>query len=153
MEALDPLPADRSHGMVFERGGFIYLFGGLRGDPAGKHESLADVIRAKPTPEGKLVWEPAGNLPLPRSVTAAELVGDELYVVGGLEGSTTFRNDVLRGRFDGAGKVAFEALPAKIQAARGHVHQTPFFAGRMYSVGGINAAGKTFSTIDVATFE
>lgn len=153
MEALDPLPADRSHGMVFERGGFIYLFGGLRGDPAGKHESLADVLRAKPTAEGKLAWEPAGSLPLPRSVTAAERVGDELYVVGGLEGSTTFRNDVLRGRFDGAGKLTFEALPAKIQAARGHVHQTPFFAGRMYSVGGINGAGKTFSTIDVATFE
>jgi len=153
MEALAPLPADRSHGMVFERQGFIYLFGGLRGDPAGKHEPLADVIRAKPTPEGKLVWEPAGALALPRSVTAAELVGDGVYVLGGLEGSATFRNDVLRGRFDGAGKLTFETLPAKLPSARGHVHQTPFFAGSMYSVGGINGAGKTFSSIDVATFE
>lgn len=152
MEPLADLPADRSHGQALVRGDTMYVFGGLRGDPAGEHEPLADVIRAK-LGGPSVVWESAGTLPAARSISAAEVVGDDVLVLGGLEGKSSFRADGLRGTFDAAGNLSFTPLAARLPFARGHVHQTPSYRGHLYTVGGKNAAEKSFGTVDVATLD
>jgi len=152
MEPLPDLDADRSHGQAFVRADYMYVFGGLRGDPAGDHEVLDDVIRAK-LGGATLTWEPAGKLPAARSISAAELVGDDVLVVGGLEGKTSFRADVWQGTFDAAGKLTFVVAEARLPFSRGHVHQTPFFGGRLYSVGGKNAAERSFGTVDIGLLD
>jgi len=152
MEPLGDLPADRSHGQAFVRGDTMYVFGGLRGDPAGEHEPLADVIRAK-LGGATLTWEEAGKLPAPRTISAAELVGDDVIVLGGIEGKSSFRADGLRGAFDDKGHLVFTPLAARLPFARGHVHQTPAYNGRIYTVGGKNAADRSFGTVDIAPLE
>lgn len=152
MEPLADLPADRSHGQAFVRGDTMYVFGGLRGDPAGEHEPLDDVLRAKlggPT----VTWENAGKLPAARTITAAELVGDEVIVLGGIEGKTAFRADGWKGTFDEKGQLSFGVIAARLPFARGHVHQTPAYNGHLYSVGGKNAAERSFGTVDIAKLE
>ena len=149
MEPLADLAADRSHGQAFVHGDYMYVFGGLRGDPAGEHEALDDVLRAK-LGGPSLTWEVAGKLPAARSITAAEVVGDDVFVLGGLEGKTSFRADAWHGVFDAGGKLTFAPVQARLPFSRGHVHQTPYHDGRIYSVGGKNAADRSFGTVDIA---
>lgn len=154
MESLDDLPADRSHGQALVHAGRLYVFGGLRGDPAGANTPLDDVISAEILADGGLgEWKPSGTLPAARSITAAELAGDDVFVVGGLEGSASFKADVWRGTFDAQKNLVFEVTDVRLPFARGHVHQTPFFRGKLYSVGGKNAAERSFGTVDIASFQ
>jgi hypothetical protein len=153
MESLADLPADRSHGQALVHDGRLYVFGGLRGDPAGANTPLDDVISAEILADGGLgEWKPSGTLPGARSITAAELAGDDVFVVGGLEG-TSFKSDVWRGTFDARKNLVFEVTDVRLPFARGHVHQTPFFRGKLYSVGGKNAADRSFGTVDIASFQ
>jgi hypothetical protein len=154
MESLADLPADRSHGQALVYAGRLYVFGGLRGDPAGANTALDDVLSAEILADGRLgEWKPSGTLPAPRSISSAELVGDDVFLAGGLEGQSSIKADVWRGTFDAQKNLVFELTDVRLPFARGHVHQTPFFRGKLYSVGGKNAADRSFGTVDIASFE
>jgi hypothetical protein len=154
-EKLAPLTPDRSHHASFVRGGFLYVVGGLTGDPAGKLEEHADVIRAKIEPDGTLgAFSPAGKLGRTLSVSAAQLFNDQVYVFGGLTSGDAYTDAIQRASFAADGSVQeFVKAPVKLSVARAHVHQLPVFERYIYSIGGLDNDGESVGTVDIGTFE
>ncbi len=74
-------------------------------------------------------------------------VTSELWV-GALTNGTLAQSDkVLRASFDADGKLgSFEVISDPLPTARSHVHQTPVYDGRIYSVGG--RVGTSFTSTD-----
>jgi len=110
----------------------------LDGNPAGANTPLRDILRAPIRPDGSLdPWEPAGQLDSALAVHAAFVHNGYLYVIGGVENNARFIATVQRAPLDASGVAgAWETVPPGLPEARGHVHQTPVIAGRVYSVGG-----------------
>jgi hypothetical protein len=150
-----PLVPDRSHHASFVRGRRIYLVGGLRGDPTRKPEDRSDIVVADIDDTGALgAWQPAGALPAAISVSSALLHRDAVYVFGGLEGGARFTDKIRRATFEGDGSVSpFVTLEARLPEPRGHVHQTPTWGDRIYSVGGKSNEGRSVGEVDVGRFE
>jgi hypothetical protein len=135
-EELDPLPGPRSHQAAVAFDGYVYLAGGLSGDPAGAYTDYTDVLRAPIQADGKLgAWESIAMLPK-RVDTASAVVHDGfLYLVGGIEG-ISYVDHVRRAPIlDDHGLGPWEDSPP-LPKGRGHVHQTPVYGKWMYSVGG-----------------
>ncbi len=153
-ESLTPLSPDRSHHASFVRGEYLYVLGGLTGNPAGTNSDHSDVIRAKFEADGTLgAWQPAGNFDTPLSVSAAQLFADRVYVFGGYPGGSAYTDVVRRGTIGEDGSMVFEKLDAKLSLARAHVHQTPVWKTFIYSVGGHNDVDESIGTVDIGSFQ
>jgi N-acetylneuraminic acid mutarotase len=139
-ETLPSLPQPRSHhGLVVDRG-WIYLTGGLDGNPAGRNTPLPSVIRARLTDDGIGAWETQTDLPHAYATHASVAFGGQLHVIGGVEDNTRFVDAILRAPIGAGGRLgAWQKLDPGLPAARSHVHQTPVVNGRLYSAGGSNA--------------
>jgi hypothetical protein len=156
-EAVTKLSPPRSHQAAFARGSWVYLVGGLTAAPQGSPPSRKDVMRAEVQCDGTLGdWNPAGDLPLPLSVSAAQAYEGAVYMLGGLSDNATtpFTDNVLRASFGADGSLsAVENLPAKLSTQRGHVHQTPIWKNHIYSVGGRGNDNAAIGIVDVGTFQ
>ena len=157
-EPTTKLSPARSHQAAFVHGGFIYLAGGLSEGPQTNPPSRTDVVRAEIRPDGSLgEWLEAGTLPVPLSVSSAEVRGCSVYFFGGLsnnKSSKPFTDTVLRGTLAEDGSVIDVVVErSKLSVERGHVHQTPSYGKFIYSVGGRgNDALSSLGTVDVGTF-
>lgn len=152
---LTPLDTPRSHHVAFLRNDTVYLAGGLDKGPIGNPPSLSDVIRAKVNADGTIgAWEAAGTF-APLSVSAVEPVGCSLLFAGGLDESVKggpYSNRVLRASVAKDGTFRAESpLEGSLSVKRGHVHQTPVYKGRFYSVAGRANDQSTLGTIDIGT--
>jgi hypothetical protein len=139
-ETLAPLPQPRSHhGLVVDRD-WIYLTGGLDGNPAGRNTPLASVLRARLTGDGIGAWDTQADLPHAYATHASVAAGGQLYLIGGVEDNARFVDVILRAPIGSDGRLgAWQRLDPGLPAARSHVHQTPIVGGRIYSAGGSNA--------------
>ncbi|AKF03285.1 hypothetical protein [Sandaracinus amylolyticus] len=131
------LPAERSHHVLEVRDGHLYVAAGFAGPPA----PATSVLRA-PIGEGGVLgaWEDVGALAEP-AWTASSIVSEDALVMigGGIGEGPTDR--IVRVAFDASGHVAPIEELAPLPYPRAHVHQTPSFGGRIYSVGGRRAEG------------
>ena len=133
----DTLPRPRSHTAAFAHDGAIYMVGGLDGNPAGQLVPLWDVVRAEVHHDGSLgPWRTVGALDSAYATHAVFVVGDELYVAGGVENNRRFSDAVQRAHLGSGGMLGPWERLAPLPKARGHVHQLPVLNGRVYSVGG-----------------
>lgn len=130
------LPEPRSHHASAVVDGRILVLGGFGPGQFPRTDILASVHDA----DGAVVdWEAVGTLD-PAPWTASAVVdGDWLWLIGGGEGSgfaADFVDTVRRAPLLDGLPGAFEAVQAPLPIARSHVHQTPLFDGRIYSVAG-----------------
>ncbi|MFN7132077.1 MAG: hypothetical protein ACK4N5_08340 [Myxococcales bacterium] len=151
---LRALPDKRSHHAAIASGGGLYVLGGLRGNPSAAHVTLDDVLRADILPDGNLgEWRKVSTLP--RAVTTHavfEHVG-RLWIVGGIEAMHDFTGNVRRAPLLPDGGLGPWTSAAPLPVARGHVHQTPRFGDRVYSVAGANAGMKSIADVAVGMLE
>jgi hypothetical protein len=118
------------------KGDEIWVMGGFD-DP----DVWDDIVRATVSPDGTVSeWTPAGQLPGPRSHMAVTLVGDDVYLLGGLEASA-FNNppelaEVWHGKLGSDGTIGEWAELAPMPAALA-THASFFYGGYLYVGGGI----------------
>lgn len=134
--AAAPLPEPRSHHASAVIDGRIVVMGGFGPNQAAR----TDVLASTHGPDGAIDgWAVVGTLD-PAPWTASAVVdGDWLWLVGGGEGSgfgAGFVDTVRRAPLVDGLPGAFEVVMSPLPIARSHVHQTPLFEGRIYSVGG-----------------
>jgi hypothetical protein len=155
-EAIAPLPESRSHHMSFQYGDYVYVAGGLTGDPVMNPPSRKDIIRAKLGVDGSLGdWEPAGVIPKGLSISAAQVFARRVFFFGGLPVSGNYTNVIQSAAFDPDGLLGeTKPLPVKLSVGRGHVHQTPMYGRFIYSVAGKHGIGEDDSTgsVEIGTF-
>ncbi|MCK6544630.1 hypothetical protein L6R52_02075 [Myxococcota bacterium] len=150
---LRDLPEPRSHHGAVVHAGAIYLAGGLAGNPAASPTLHRDVLRAELLADGSLgEWVTVGALPENHATHSAVVVGDELWLLGGVEENATFSDDILAATFADDGTLGEFRVLGRLPRGRGHVHQTPVHRGKLYSVGG-SANRVLSSAADVATLE
>jgi Kelch motif len=150
-----PLSPDRSHHASFERGGRLYVVGGLTGDPTATFTDRKDVVFATIGEDGTLgEWTAAGALPKSLSVSSAQVYEDALYTFGGYEDAARFSDKIRRATFAEDGTLSpFATLDTKLPDPRGHVHQTPMWKHFIYSVGGKDMSEQSLDAIDIGRFE
>lgn len=153
-ETVTPLPEARSHHMMFEYGDWVYLAGGLTGDPLDNPPSRADIIRARIDASGELgAWEAAGSFPKGGlSVSSAEVFGRNVYFFGGLPTGSIYSNKVIAAPIDRDGMVEKFANVATLDLGRAHVHQTPVYGRFIYSLGGKLQSDTSTTTVEIGTF-
>src|SRR5262249_520830 len=130
------LPAPRSHFAIAASDGYVYLTGGIAGDPFDDSPSLADVLRARIDDRGALVeWTPMTSMPVGIATARGFVHRGWLYVGGGIDDRPAMRDEVLRAPLRDHALGAWESA-GRLPVARGHVHQVPLLGERAYSIGG-----------------
>ena len=155
-QPVSPLSASIGFHQAFIRDDTLYLAGGLHRDaPMPEFDLLTRISRAEIAEDGSLgPWVPAGELPVPLNVGAAELFLDRVYWVGGMHGAHGATASVLEGAFREDGSVADVVTSgALLSAARMHVHQTPSYKSWIYSVGGRGDQEASLASVDIGSFE
>ena len=129
----------RMHPGSVVHGNSIYVMGGFE-DPT----VWDDIVRATLSPDGTLsTWSSAGTLPAPRSHFSVTLVGDDVYLAGGLDKSALSNPPMLTtvwhgqiGADDTIGQwTMMPPLPVGLAT-----HSSFFFGGYLYVGGGIDNA-------------
>lgn len=142
-------PEPRSHHFAFAHDGALYLAGGFRGMPVGNNITpLSAILRSVRDAQGAITgWVEVGAMD-PARFTHAGFVRDrQLYVIGGLYESGEI-DLVQRAEIQCDGTVgAPSELRGALPFVRSHVHQTPVFNGRVYSVAGRDANGVSMSRV------
>jgi hypothetical protein len=131
------MPTARSHHTAVVFRGRLYLAGGFSGMPVGNAiEPLPDVLRSVHDDTQAITgWETVATLSDPPATHSALVHDDYMYILGGVVGST-FVATVRRAPFRCDGTLGdFEEI-VDLPIARSHTHQTPDFAGHVYSVAG-----------------
>ena len=150
------LPEPISHHAVLAHDGSLYVVGGLGGNPfTGEAEPRLGVYRASIGADGALApWERlATELARPASTHSALIVGERLYVFGGVSGSAN-TDAIQRARLAEDGTLEpFEVWSTSLPAPRAHLHQAPFLAGRAYFVSGSMSPHTPVAVTWVASFE
>lgn len=148
---LTPMPNPRSHHSSFVRDGHLYVVGGIA-NHAGLPMLHVDVSRAKINPDGTLErWQTVSFTPHAYATHSSFVAGDFLYMVGGVEDNVRFTDAMWRAPFLAEGRMGpWEEVKPGLPAARAHVHNTPVWNGRVYSVGG-SASRKVRTELDIAT--
>jgi hypothetical protein len=151
---MPPLPRSIGFHQTFVHAGALYLAGGLHRDPPATHfERPKTVLVSRLGNDGlPSAWVETTPLPENVQVGAATVVGNEVYLLGGLDRGDHEFTQVLRGTFDAEGALTFVTLPEGPLVPRGHVHQAPVYAGRMYLVGGHqHADNRSLDSVEVVT--
>lgn len=135
-----PLPDKRSHHAVFTHDQRVYVAGGLSGDPAGANVGYSDVIAASVNADGSLSeWKTVGSLPDALATHSAAVLGDSVFLVGGVIGSGFAAMNtagVWRAKIAKDGSLGSFEPELDLPKARAHAHQTPIVNGFLYSVAG-----------------
>jgi hypothetical protein len=154
-EPMPALPRSLGFHQAFVHDGALYVAGGLHRDPEmADFDRLTTVLRSElRDDEGPSPWEATAELPHNVQVGAATVVGNDVYVVGGMDESDRALDTVLRGAIAPDGTMSFEPLPARLTMPRAHVHQAPFHGNRLYYVGGRTALDRSVGVVDIGTFE
>ena len=152
-EELAPLPGRRSHHALVLYNDYIYVLGGLVGDPNGAFTDYTDVLSTAIASDGTLgPWTTVASLVTANDTASADVHAGWLYLVGGLEGDAYVdhvrRSPVLANHTLGPWESS-----APLPVGRGHVHQTPIYQSRMYSVGGSIANLVAIPDVFVGTFQ
>ncbi len=130
------LPLQRSHHVAFVRDGRLYLAGGFDTGMT----SHVDVLRSELDANGVVTgWTVAGQIEQSPWTAGVVVYRDHVFLLGGGEGGTfdsVYVNRVRRARFNADLTLSTFQDIDTLPAARAHVHQTPIFDGRIYSVGG-----------------
>ena len=152
-DSLAPLPRPRSHQSMFVHDRYLYLVGGLDGNPAGANTPLADIARARLHADGSLgAWEEVGKMDHAYATHATAVEGGAVWLFGGVEDNARFVDVVLRAPFSADGRLtSWTSITPGLPAARSHVHQVPVFRGRAYSAAGSNRRVVT-TDVQVGTF-
>jgi hypothetical protein len=148
LQAMTTLPTPRDHHSSFAYAGHLYVVGGEYVDPVtNQSTALNDVLSAPIHDDGKLGdWSEVSTLDTPWSLeTQANFVHEGwLYLLGGLEiadggggsQSVTSSAAVRRAPIDSDGAIGAWEEVDPLPLARAHVHKTPVYNGRVYSVCG-----------------
>lgn len=131
-------PEPRSHHYAFAMDGQLYLAGGFRGMPVGNRITpLPAILRSVHNASGAITaWSEVGSMDPVRSTHAGFVLDRFLYIIGGITEQGDIR-EVQRAPIACDGAVgAFADVRGTLPFARSHVHQTPVFNGRVYSVAG-----------------
>jgi hypothetical protein len=145
------LPGARSHHVAFVHNQQLFLAGGFSGMPVGNRTTpIPEVLRAAVDANGAVTgWETVGLMDPVRYTHSAFVRDRWLYLVGGLYESGALavvqRSPIQCDATLGAPEEVRGALPV----ARGHVHQTPVFNDRVYSVAGRDALGVSIRAVFV----
>lgn len=136
-----PMTGGRSRHVSLAREGALYVMGGFT-DPATPSPTPAiEVLRAAVDPTTGMIgaWESAGTIAEPQWTAAHVELTDALILVGGGVGDVPTAR-VVRYPLDATG-VGEPELLSPLPYPRAHVHQTPVYGSRIYSVGGRYAKG------------
>ena len=135
------LPMPRSHHVLVQHDGRLYLIGGFSGTVA-LPVAEPSIVRSIHAEDGHITgWEEVGTMEDPPWTAGGFVHEGHVYIVGGgasggHHGGGEFLARVRRAPLGDDGRVgAFEDL-SPIPMARAHVHQAPLYRGRIYSVGG-----------------
>lgn len=153
---IEPLPAPRSHEAVLVHDGWLYVLGGLSGNPMnGSDVSHTDVWRAKIGTDGSLgAWETLTSLPVPLATESAFVAGGSLWIVGGLEqpeSGYSYSKHVRRAPLAADGSIGDWVETVELPRGRAHVHQTPVYDGHVYSIGG-SVGSRSIDSVWIGTF-
>ena len=133
-----PFPAPVFHLTAERVGDWIYAVGGTTGTDA-----VDAVWRARLGPGGPQAWEPARDLPDPRSHHASFVHDGSIYVTGGMSGSPTGdvldRRDVIRAEVLPDGSLSPWTVVSETDSTR-LAHAAFAHDGHAYLVGGIERA-------------
>ena len=126
----------RMHPGSVVHGGHVYVMGGFR-DP----EVWDDVVKARWYPNDTLApWNPGGSLPGKRTHMALTVVGDFVYLTGGLDqspyGGPPMLKTTFRGRFDANGDLGGWVPQTELPVALA-THASAYWGGYLYVMGGI----------------
>lgn len=148
------LPLSIGFQQAFVHGARLYVAGGLhRSTPTDAFDRRKEILSLSLEDGGKGAWTPAGELPAARNVGAAEVLGDRVFVSGGVDGDDQSMGSVAEGTFAPDGTVSFTMTKAKLSVPRAHIHQTPVYGHSMFIVGGRADNGKSVGLVDVGVFE
>ena len=153
-QAMPPLPRSIGFHQAFVYAGYLYLAGGLHRDPtAANFERPKTVLVSRTGNDGlPSAWEETTPLPENLQVGDATVVGNEVYLLGGLDRGDHEFARVLRGTFDDQGGLSFVTLAEGPLAPRAHVHQAPVHDGRLYLVGGHQHTGnRSLGSVELVT--
>jgi N-acetylneuraminic acid mutarotase len=142
------LPDTRSHHAAFAWKDYVFVAGGIRGNPTDDATvtTLKDVLRARVGADGALgPWEHAGDLDAPLATHAAVVVGDHVYVAGGLQDDVVAT--VRRARIESDGRIGAWQLATPMPHARAHMQQTPVLGGFLYVTGGNGGRHKAIDDV------
>lgn len=141
-------PSPRVGHCSAERGGVIYLFGGIA--PGGACVSTLAALDTAASPPAWLAPRCAGTAPAPRAGAAGALLGDTWFVAGGGDGVASRRDTVaMRLPADAAAlaaspplrwRVVAEAQPRSAMASEGIAMVALPATGALLAFGGYNGA-------------
>ncbi len=154
-QAMTPLPEPISHHASFVHEGWLFVAGGLGGDPFNSHDMpRLTVYRARIADDGTLgAWEPVNQLPGWISTHAAAVHGGRVYLFGGVADDSDNSDQILRARLMPGGALgAWEAWSTTLPTARAHLHYVPVRDGRAYFVSGSMMPHTPVPTTWVGTF-
>lgn len=155
-QSLTALPEPISHHASWARDGFLYVAGGLGGDPFNDRSvARRNVYRARIAADGALgAWETVNALPAWISTHAAALHHDHVYLVGGVADSRENSDVIYRARFDADGALgAWEQFATRLPEVRAHLHHAPVRDGVMYLVSGSMEPHTPVATTLLGRFE
>src|SRR5262249_51368923 len=141
-----PMPNPRMHSASFFRNNRFYVIGGFTND--GTTSTVYnDVIAADVAADGTIgSWTTVSTLPKPWTHPGSAVVGDYLYLSGGLHGDPFNdignTNEVIRGHIEADGSIDEWTnqphLPSTLAT-----HACFYYGGYVYIVGGIDNVGVT----------
>jgi hypothetical protein len=150
------MPTPRSHHSTFTHAGYLYVVGGINGNPWDDNvPTLSDIQRARIKADGSLgAWEMVGTLAVPLATQSNVVRDGFLYVLGGVENNMDMVATIRRAPFVDHGHVgAWETVNAALPVARSHVHQTPVLGRHIYSAGGMSNDGTPLTNVFVGRFD
>jgi hypothetical protein len=154
-QVLTPLPEGISHHVSFVHEGYLFVAGGLGGDPfQGMDVPRRTVYRSRIATDGTLgAWEPVNEVPGPIGTHSYAIHHDRVYLFGGVAGTANsdviYRAQLLPGGALGAWEQNAVSLPTP----RAHLHYAPIRDGRVYLVSGSMQPHTPVPTTWVGTFE
>jgi hypothetical protein len=151
--AMSPMPTPRSHHAAAVHDGWLYLAGGLTGNPTTSWHDLAEVWASPILSDGSLgPFATVANV-TPAATLSQFVFDGAWYLVGGLDDRGHYSSDIRRLAFGPGGSLgAAELILPGLPIGRSHVHQTPIYNDHFYSVGGSVAYQSVTAALQVGTF-
>jgi hypothetical protein len=131
------MPQAWTHMAVSQAAGYVYVAGGLHGDPYNNAPVVGDVERAHIAADGTLgEWTAMPKLPVPLATHSSFVYGGWLYEVGGIDDVPEQVKQVWRAPIQPDHSLGKWEAAASMPLGRGHVHKLPIVNDRVYSISG-----------------
>lgn len=154
-QSMTALPEPISHHASFVHDGYLFIAGGLGGDPFyNRAVARRSAYRTRINPDGTLgAWEPLNQLPDWVSTHSATVHHDHVYLFGGVVDNGDNSDQILRAQLQSDGTLgAWETLPTMLPTVRSHLHYVPIYQGRAYFVSGSMRPHTPVATVWVGSF-